>query len=98
VPFYLALLFHVRDSHLFKECNERIEELVVTFTLPLYFALWGLNTDVATINTGQQIAMIVLLVCFCATKFVGGAGLMMASLRESSIVILDCNKKMIQDP
>jgi len=37
-----------------------------------------LNTDVATINTGQQIAMIVLLVCFCATKFVGGAGLMMA--------------------
>ena len=55
-----------RDSHLFKECNEKIEELVLSLTLPLYFALSGLKTDVTQINTGAQGAMVVL-VCFVAT-------------------------------
>ena len=55
-----------RDSHLFKECNEKIEELVLSLTLPLYFALSGLKTDVTEINTADQGAMVVL-VCFIAT-------------------------------
>ena len=55
-----------RDSHLFKECNEKIEELVLSLTLPLYFALSGLKTDVTQINTGPQGAMVVL-VCAVAT-------------------------------
>ena len=55
-----------RDSHLFKECNEKIEELVLSLTLPLYFALSGLKTDVTQINTADQGAMVVL-VCVIAT-------------------------------
>ena len=55
-----------RESHLFKECNEKIEELVLSLTLPLYFALSGLKTDVTEINTADQGAMVVL-VCFIAT-------------------------------
>ena len=55
-----------RDSHLFKECNDKIEELVLSLTLPLYFALSGLKTDVTEINTADQGAMVVL-VCFIAT-------------------------------
>ena len=55
-----------RDSHLFRECNDKIEELVLSLTLPLYFALSGLKTDVTQINTGAQGAMVVL-VCFVAT-------------------------------
>ena len=75
LPLYLsdaifgAFLFGLimpRDSHLFKECNEKIEELVLSLTLPLYFALSGLKTDVTQINTGAQGAM-VILVCAVAT-------------------------------
>jgi hypothetical protein len=55
-----------RDSNLFKECNEKIEELVLSLTLPLYFALSGLKTDVTQINTAGQGAMVVL-VCVIAT-------------------------------
>ena len=63
---FLFGLIMPRDSHLFKECNEKIEELVLSLTLPLYFALSGLKTDVTQINTGAQGAMVVL-VCFIAT-------------------------------
>ena len=63
---FLFGLIMPRDSHLFKECNEKIEELVLSLTLPLYFALSGLKTDVTQINTGAQGAMVVL-VCFVAT-------------------------------
>ena len=38
---FLFGLIMPRDSHLFKECNEKIEELVLSLTLPLYFALSG---------------------------------------------------------
>ena len=56
-----------------------------------------MNTDVATINTGQQIAMI-LLVCFCATigKFVGAGGAAYLSgmtVRESSVVAVLMNTR-----
>lgn len=79
-----------RGSHLFKECNERIEELVVSFTLPLYFALSGLKTDFTTISSNKEGAMVVL-VCFCATagKFVGAGGAALLggmSIRESAVV------------
>lgn len=55
-----------RGSRLYRNCREWIEEFVLTFTLPLYFTLSGLKTDVTLIQTGEQGAMIVL-VCFCAT-------------------------------
>lgn len=47
---FLFGLIVPRNSHLFKECNEKIEELVLTVTLPIYFALSGIKTDVTTIS------------------------------------------------
>lgn len=63
---FLFGLIMPRESNLFKECNEKIEELVLSLTLPLYFALSGLKTDVTQINTAGQGAMVVL-VCVIAT-------------------------------
>eukprot|EP01038_Epipyxis_sp_PR26KG_P007886 gene7886-10702_t len=94
---FLFGLIVPRNSHLFKECNERIEELVVTFTLPLYFALSGLKTDVTQIETRQEGAMVVL-VCVIATvgKFIGAGGTALLggmTLRESSVVAVLMNTR-----
>jgi Kef-type K+ transport system membrane component KefB len=64
-----------RDTLLFKDCNEHVEEFVLTITLPIYFALSGIKTDVTQINTGSEGAMVVL-VCVIASigKFVGAGG------------------------
>jgi Kef-type K+ transport system membrane component KefB len=79
-----------RGSHLMKECVERMEELVVTFTLPLYFALSGLKTDVTTIRTQEEGAITVLVVfCACIGKFIGAGGMAYMSgmnLRETGCV------------
>ncbi len=79
-----------RGSRLYRNCKEYIEQFVVTFTLPLYFTLSGLKTDVTLIETGEQGAMIIL-VCFCATvgKFFGcgmAAILTGNNLRESATI------------
>ena len=86
-----------RGSHLFHECNERIEEFVLTIMLPLYFTLSGLKTDVTTIRTGEEGA-ITLLVIFCAIagKFVGTGSAAYFSgmpLRESSVVAVLMNTR-----
>jgi len=61
-----------RNSHLYEQCNEHIEDFVMTIMLPLYFALSGLKTDITQINTGTMGQMVVL-VCGVATfgKFIG---------------------------
>ena len=86
-----------RGSHLFRECNERIEEFILTFTLPLYFTLSGLKTDVTTIRTGTEGAITVLVVvCATAGKFVGAGGAAYLSgmpLRESSVVAVLMNTR-----
>jgi Kef-type K+ transport system membrane component KefB len=74
-PIFGSFIFGLiipRESQLFHDCNEYIEDLVLTFMLPLYFALSGLKTDVTQIHTGNEGAM-VILVCFIATigKFIG---------------------------
>ena len=94
---FLFGLIVPRGSHLFKECNERIEEFVVTVTLPLYFALSGLKTDVTTIHTGDEGA-ITILVCFVASigKFIGAGGtayMAGMSVRESSVVAVLMNTR-----
>jgi hypothetical protein len=86
-----------RGSHLYRECREYIEEFVLTFTLPLYFTLSGLKTDVATIGTGAEGGM-VILVCFCATagKFVGAgvsAYFSGCTIRESSVIAVLMNTR-----
>eukprot|EP01041_Mallomonas_annulata_P014007 gene14007-29828_t len=69
---FLFGLIVPRDSHLFHECNERIEDFVMTIMLPLYFAVSGLKTDVTQINTPIAGGLLIL-VCFVATmgKLVG---------------------------
>eukprot|EP01035_Chromulina_nebulosa_P021489 gene21489-27831_t len=61
-----------RDTQLFHDCNEHVEAFVLTITLPLYFAISGLKTDISQIRTGSEGAMVVL-VCAVATggKFLG---------------------------
>lgn len=87
---FLFGLIIPRGSRLFHECNERTEELVVTFTLPIYFALSGLKTDVTTINTSSE-GLIVILVVAMATlgKYLGAGGAALLcgmSWRESAVV------------
>lgn len=94
---FLFGLIVPRGSHLFKECNERIEEFVLNVTLPLYFALSGLKTDVTTIHTGDEGA-ITILVCFAATigKFIGAGGTAYfsgMSIRESSVIAVLMNTR-----
>jgi len=94
---FLFGLIIPRESKLFHDCNEWIEEYVLTFTLPLYFALSGLKTDVTQIKTGSEIAMAVLVI-FVATigKFVGCGGMAWFSgftLRESSVIAVLMNTR-----
>jgi Kef-type K+ transport system membrane component KefB len=86
-----------RGSKLYKQCREYIEEFVLTFTLPLYFTLSGLKTDVLSIRTKEEGAMVVL-VCFAATigKFVGAgvsAYLSGMTLTESSAIAVLMNTR-----
>mmetsp|Transcript_23797 Transcript_23797/g.32733 ORF Transcript_23797/g.32733 Transcript_23797/m.32733 type:complete len:946 (+) Transcript_23797:23-2860(+) len=79
-----------RNSRLFHNCVEKIEDLVVSFTLPLYFTLSGLKTDVTTIRTKEE-AAITVLVCVVASfgKFIGCGGTALLSgmsVRESAVV------------
>lgn len=86
-----------RDTQLFKDCNEFIEEFVLTITLPIYFALSGLKTDITQISTGTEGAMIVL-VCVVASlgKFIGAGGaalIMGVSKRESAAIAVLMNTR-----
>jgi len=94
---FLFGLIVPRDSQLFKDCNEYIEELVLTFTLPLYFALSGLKTDITQIHSGKMGAMIIL-VCVAATagKLIGCGGTALVgrlSFRESATVAVLMNTR-----
>lgn len=69
---FLAGIIIPRQSKLHAHCNEYLEEYVLTLALPLYFTLSGIQTDITTIRTGIQGAM-VILVCAVATfgKYIG---------------------------
>eukprot|EP01034_Spumella_vulgaris_P021266 gene21266-27289_t len=92
-PIFGAFMFGLtvpRNTRLFHTCEERIEQFVLTFTLPLYFALSGLKTDVTQIHSGKDGAMVVL-VCVVASfgKFIGAGGMALLSgvgLRESAAI------------
>ena len=94
---FLFGLIIPRESKLFHDCNEWIEEYVLTFTLPLYFALSGLKTDITQIRTGAEVSM-ALLVIFVATigKFIGCGGMAWLSgfsIRESAAVAVLMNTR-----
>ena len=86
-----------RDSKIFHDCIEKMETLVLCVTLPLYFALSGLKTDVTTISSGEEGGM-VILVCFvaCAGKMCGAgfaAYFNGISARESSVIAVLMNTR-----
>jgi len=94
---FLFGLIMPRNSHLFHHCIERIEELVLGWLLPLYFALSGIKTDVAQISRVSDGAM-VLLVCFVASigKLVGAgvtARLSGMTNRQASVVAVLMNTR-----
>jgi hypothetical protein len=61
-----------RGTKLYHQCREFIETFVLTFTLPLYFALSGIKTDITSISTGQEGSMVVLIVVLaCVAKIFG---------------------------
>jgi Kef-type K+ transport system membrane component KefB len=79
-----------RGTVLYNDCLNRIEHLIVTLTLPLYFGLSGLSTDVTQLHRPIDGAMVVL-VCVAASvgKYVGtGVPALVSglSLRESAAV------------
>ena len=94
---FLFGLIVPRESHLFTVCNDKIEELILTLMLPLYFALSGLQTDVTTISSAAEGGMVVL-VCFIATigKYVGAGGAAYmggSSIRESFVIAFLMNTR-----
>eukprot|EP01035_Chromulina_nebulosa_P023072 gene23072-29896_t len=94
---FLFGLIVPRDTQLFHDCNEHIEAFVLTITLPLYFAISGLNTDITQISTSSEGAMVVL-VCAVATggKFLGAGSVAYFSgmtVRESWAVAFLMNTR-----
>jgi Kef-type K+ transport system membrane component KefB len=65
---FLFGLIVPRKSRIFHECTERIEVLILTFNLPLYFALSGLKTDITQADAGMVILVIVIAT---VSKFIG---------------------------
>mmetsp|Transcript_10441 Transcript_10441/g.9367 ORF Transcript_10441/g.9367 Transcript_10441/m.9367 type:complete len:668 (-) Transcript_10441:985-2988(-) len=94
---FLFGLIVPRDTQLFHDCNEHIEAFVLTITLPLYFAISGLKTDITQIKTSGEGAMVVL-VCVVATggKFLGAGSVAYISgmsVRESGAVAFLMNTR-----
>ena len=59
---FLFGLIVPRESRIFHECVERMEKFILIFTLPLYFALSGLKTDITTISTSKEAGMAILVI------------------------------------
>ena len=76
-PIFGAFLFGLivpRSSRLFKDCISHMETFIISFTLPLYFALSGLKTDVTTIETREQWAVAILVIVVATFGKLIGAG------------------------
>lgn len=69
---FLFGLIVPRESKIFHECVERMEKLILIFTLPIYFAISGLKTDITTIKTKEEAGMAILVIVVATfTKFIG---------------------------
>lgn len=69
---FLFGLIVPRESKIFHECVERMEKLILIFTLPLYFAISGLKTDITTIKTNEEAGMAILVIVIATfSKFIG---------------------------
>ena len=90
-PIFGAFLFGLivpRNSRLFKNCISHMETFIVSFTLPLYFALSGLRTDITTITTGEQWAVAVLVIVVATFGKLIGAG--SAAYFSGTLTIREC--------
>ncbi len=90
-PIFGAFLFGLivpRNSRLFKDCISHMETFIVSFTLPLYFALSGLKTDITTITTSQQWAVAVLVIVVATFgKLIGAGG---AAYFSGTLTVREC--------
>ena len=90
-PIFGAFLFGLivpRSSRLFKDCISHMETFIVSFTLPLYFALSGLKTDVTLISTREQWAVAVLVIVVATFGKLIGAG--SAAYFSGSLTLREC--------
>ncbi|HTL53949.1 MAG TPA: cation:proton antiporter, partial [Planctomycetota bacterium] len=75
-PLFGAFLFGVimpRASGYVHVLAEKLEDFVVVFLLPLFFAYSGLRTQIGLIDSAQDVGLFLLIVAFaCAGKFFGG--------------------------
>jgi Kef-type K+ transport system membrane component KefB len=70
---FLAGLVCPHDSGFALQMTEKIEDLISALFLPLYFALSGLNTNLATLNDGVTWGYVIdVIICAFAGKIVGG--------------------------
>jgi Kef-type K+ transport system membrane component KefB/nucleotide-binding universal stress UspA family protein len=81
--------------------SEKLEDLVVVFLLPLFFAYSGLRTQIGLLNTGESWFMCALVILVaCAGKF-GGAGIAARltglSWRESSALGILMNTRGLME-
>ena len=86
----IVVIFFQRESHLFRECEEKLEDFVLTITLPLYFAVSGLKTDVTQINTATAGGLLIL-VCAAATagKIIGcGSTAYLSGLKKRESIVV----------
>lgn len=72
---FLVGMIMPRDGKFTLHMCEKIDDLVSNIFLPLYFALSGLKTDIASIGHAIGVALLVLVVLMAtAGKFIGCAG------------------------
>ena len=75
-----------------------METFIITFTLPLYFALSGLKTDITSITTGDQWAVAALVIVVASFGKIIGAGIAayfsgVLSHRECAVVAVLMNAR-----
>jgi Kef-type K+ transport system membrane component KefB len=84
---FLAGLICPHEGGFAIKVTEKVEDLVSTLFLPLYFALSGLGTNLGLLDTGIVWAYVVgvIAVAFCA-KFIGAA----LAARANGLVWREC--------
>jgi Kef-type K+ transport system membrane component KefB len=86
-----------RESRLIHSLFANIEQVVIVITMPLYFALSGLKTDITTIHGAKECGVCILAIVVAIAGKVVGCGSMALlsgmSLRESSVIAVLMNTR-----
>jgi Kef-type K+ transport system membrane component KefB len=90
-----------RNTKLFDNCIEKIEDIVITLFLPLYFAASGLRTDFTVINSKAAFGIVVLVCVIASIGKILGSGLSSyffgySVLESSAIAVLMNTRGLIE--